>query len=158
MNDIALSIDENNNKITNGLLVVGGVICVANPVTGIAVIGSSLMPNIIGDVVSKTVKNFADNLNNNALLSNDKKSDSFAKKNINKCKPEIVFNTILSKLEKAINDPSFEPNTELNDSGELILLTYPLLKELFPLKENGLFFSKKPLPENVERYFHVLGA
>jgi hypothetical protein len=152
LTDLANSIDKNNSSLTNGLFIVGGVICLANPITGAAIIGSSLLPNVISDVVSSTSKRLSSTFKNISVKS---KQDS-AKQITNKMSPEVVVNSILAKLERAINDINYEPNSDLFDSMDSIQLTYPLLQQLFPRTKKSLFFNKVLLPENIDRYFTVL--
>jgi hypothetical protein len=152
LTDLANSIDKNNSALTNGLFIVGGVICLANPITGAAIIGSSLLPNVISDIVSSTSKRLSSTFKSISVQS----TQDNAKKITNKMSPEVVVNSILAKLERATNDINYEPNSDLSDSMESIQLTYPLLKQLFPRTEKSLFFNKVLLPENIDRYFTVL--
>jgi hypothetical protein len=150
--DLANTIDESNNTLTNGLLIVGGVMCLANPITGAAIIGTSLLPNVVSGVVSSTTKRLSSTFKNISAQN----QQVHAKKIINKMTPEIVVNSILAKIERATNDINYEPNSDMEDSMDSVLLTYPLLKQLFPQTDKGLFFNKTLLPENIDRYFTVL--
>ncbi len=156
LDDVANAIDINNSKLTNGLWVVGGIICLANPITGMAVIGASLMPNIVNHVISRTAKNIANSLESSAQEKAEKKNEDLARKKLTKHKPEVVINTILSKIEKAAQNSDYEPNVDFEDSAEIRELTYPLLKKMFPISQKGMFFDKQLLPENIMRYFEVL--
>jgi hypothetical protein len=117
-----------------------------------AIIGSSLLPNVISDVVSSTSKRLSSTFKSISVQG----KQANAKKITNKMTPEVVVNSILAKLERATNDINYEPNSDIPDSMDSIQLTYPLLKQLFPRTEKSLFFNNVLLPENIDRYFTVL--
>mgnify|MGYP001267069615 CR=1 FL=1 len=150
LSDLANTIDESNNVVTGGLLLVGGIICFSNPIGGAIIIGSSLLPDVIMGAVSDATNRVSSKLKNISVNSNKKE----AKKLTNKIAPEVVVNSMLSKVDKARFDNNYEPNTDIQDSSDIVLLTYPLLKSLFPRVEKG-FFKKSSLPGNIDRYFTV---
>lgn len=108
LTSIADSIDASNSQLTNGLLVIGGAICLAEPISGVEVIGSGFTPNIKTESVTHSVK------------------------------PLVVVNKVLSELEKAANNSDYEPSINLDDPKKVAQQTFPLLRQLFSLSNTGV--------------------
>jgi len=156
--DMAESIDKGNHALTQGLFVIGDVICLINPITGVAAIGSALMPSVVADLVSSTSKRLGNTLKVRSESEREEQSKKLAAKALEKTTPTIMINTVLAKMDKARYDVNYEPNTDFEDTAEIVALTSPLIKALFLARRQRTFFTGSSLPDNAQRYFEVLDA
>jgi hypothetical protein len=157
LKNVSNSIDTTNNVLSNGLLLVGVVACVANPIVGIAVIGSSFMPSLLSDAISGSLKGITAKLDLSSYNQMNKNAEEKAVKELEEVTPTLQVNSVLSKFYKSIKDENFEPNLEVNDESELLELTLKVVKPVYdPIINDKSFFNKKQVNNNIRNYYNVI--
>ncbi|WP_444994059.1 hypothetical protein [Aliikangiella sp. IMCC44359] len=151
LDELADKVDENNEKITKGLFVVGGIACLINPVTGVAIIGASFLPNVVNKLISSSSKKISANLKVASLKSRQQAAKDEALSQFKSIKTELHLNSVLNKLDRCIADCEFCALTDISDDEQTLKLTVPLVRELYPLKPAG-WFSKSQYNSNLENY------
>lgn len=111
---IAEEIDQKTNTITNGLLIIGGIVAIANPLLGVGIAAKALLPSLSSKLTSSGLDHFSGFLKKKKLESAEKNSQKLAEKEVKKLAPEITINPALSLLHSSLhtNDPDHDPLTE----------------------------------------------
>jgi len=108
---IADQIDSETNKISGGLLLIGGVVAVVNPLLGVGIAAKGLLPSISAKV-SKAGAGYVGNKlrdwNKSSALSKLRRD---ASNEVRKLKPQIYSNPIVRSLEAIVSNPAtdFDP-------------------------------------------------
>ena len=153
LTNIANNIDRSNSFITQGLITAGSLVCLINPVTGIALIAGSFVPNFTGEVLSGITNKIASKLK---TVSSDKltKAEEKALKELQQTKPDININLALFNIEKCLNDEKYIPE-ELNDDKDSLLtktIASPIFSEIV---NNETFLSKNKINTNLKNYLNI---
>jgi hypothetical protein len=157
LKNVANTIDSTNNILSNGLLLVGTVACLANPITGLALIGSSFMPSLLSDAITGSLKGISNKLDISSFKKVNKDAEDKALKELVKIVPTIEINSVLSKFYKSIKNKDYEPNVELPDDQKLLELTLKVIKPIYdPIINDTSFFNKKKVNENIKNYYTVI--
>ena len=114
---IAEEIDKQSNKITNGLLIIGGIVAVANPILGVGIAVKALLPSLTSKLTTGGLDHFSGFLKKNKQASAEKDANKLAKKEIKKLAPEVSINPALTLLYTSLHtsDPDHDPLTESVD-------------------------------------------
>ena len=129
---IAKEIDDKSNHITNGLLIIGGVVAIANPLLGVGIAVKALLPSLTSKVTTSGLDHLSKILKNKKKESAEKDANKEAKKDIEKLAPEIIINPALELQHLALHtvEPDHDPLTEslhlwdnLHETKQLFLAT-----------------------------------
>ena len=111
-------IDRQSHWVTGGLIVIGGVVAVANPLLGIGIAAKALLPEIGGKLAKFGMGAAADSLRRvgDSLRSGMARRDAEAA--VKRMKPELVVDPVLAFLDRimaagAESDPQMEELTRL---------------------------------------------
>ncbi len=108
---LADKIDRETNKMSGGLLLIGGLVAVVNPLMGLSLVAKGLLPSV-GAKASKVGAEYLGN-----KLRDWKKSSAMSRlqkdvsKEVQNLKPQIYSNPIVRSLEAIATNPSadFDP-------------------------------------------------
>ena len=112
LDKIAEEIDNQSNKITGGLVIIGGVVAVVNPLLGVGIAAKALLP-VIGNKLSKHgINHFSEWLRDKKLQSSEKLATTKAEQEVKRLQPEIYIDPTLQLLELSLStsDPDHDPN------------------------------------------------
>jgi hypothetical protein len=154
--NVASHIDKANEKISGGVLIAGAATCIFNPVLGVALITKSLVPSIGAKVASELLGGSGNSINKWSKDKVDEKVDKDVKDTHKKTKPIIKPNIILYKIDKAINDRDYNPLLETTDLDIDVLLTVPMIKEVYGDFLGKGFFENKTLSDPLIEYINYL--
>jgi hypothetical protein len=157
LSDVANTIDGANDFISNGLLIAGSVVFLANPVTGVILLGSAFLPSIASNLITSPVKHLSKKLKLSSLDSRNKDAEDLAVKELQKVKPEIQINSVLKQFYHCINDQNYDPIPYLNDDCETLRLIRPVLKPVYESMINdNSFFKKHDISNNIKNYYKAI--
>jgi hypothetical protein len=108
---VANEIDKKSNYVTGGLLLIGGAVAIANPLIGVGIAAKALLPGV-GAVLSREgLKKVGSFLRRKRAGDVGKEAEKRAEREVERLKPEVHENELLSRLEEALStsDPSFDP-------------------------------------------------
>ena len=95
-------IDKQSNWVTGGLIVIGGVVAIANPLLGIGIAAKSLLPELGGKLAklgfgaaAESMRNFSNTIREGRALKN-------AAEEVKKMKPELVVDPVLRFLDRTM--------------------------------------------------------
>ncbi len=91
-------IDEGQMTVTKGLLLVGGVVALFNPITGIGLLASSLVPKIGGDAVTAGIRTMGGRVNEFVRNRSAEKADADAEKEYEAALPTVCTSPLLMRL------------------------------------------------------------
>jgi hypothetical protein len=108
---IATEIDKQSERVTGGLLVIGGVIAIANPLLGVGIAAKALFPSVGSKVTNEALRFVGEKLRISAKRSADEQAVEKATGEVKKLKPVVHTNPLLSTLEAALcnDDPDHDP-------------------------------------------------
>jgi|GEM_PF-3728869 len=92
-------IDREGDKVTGGLLLVGGAVALVNPLLGITVASKALIPSIGGKLTTEGLKRLGDRMNRFSKRREDERLDREAEKALKKVKNLSLVNPFLAALE-----------------------------------------------------------
>ena len=98
-------IDRESNKVTYGLLIIGGAVALINPVAGVGIAVNAIFPSL-GAKASKLGLGYAGKKIREVSekLSNRRAEDA-ARSELNRVKPETLIDPLLVRLEQAVSLP-----------------------------------------------------
>jgi hypothetical protein len=157
LSDVANTIDSANDLITNGLLIAGSLVCLANPVTGVILLGSAFLPSIASNLITSPVKHLSKKLKLSSLDSRNKDAENLAMKELQSVKPEMQINSVLKQFYHCINDKEYDPIPYLNDDCETLRLIRPVLKPVYEkIINDNSFFKKHDINSNIKNYYKAI--
>lgn len=109
---LADQIDRETNKLSGGLVLIGGAVAVLNPLLGVGIAAKGLLPSI-GTKASKIGAEYLGNkLRGRNKSSETLKAQKEASKEVQRLKPQIYPNPILRSLDAIATNPEtdFDPN------------------------------------------------
>ncbi len=119
----AEAIDRETNKLSGGLLIIGGAVALLNPLVGVGIAAQGLLPSL-GVKASKmganTVGDKLRERNQNRAESGAEKS---ARLEVRKLKPEIFVNPILKSLDVILTNPNPDFDPFLDDAASVTAFT-----------------------------------
>lgn len=113
-------IDKQSNLVTGGLVVIGGVVAIANPLLGVAIAAKALVPEIGGKLAKFGLGAAADSVRRIGSSLREGSARKKAAAEVRRMKPELVIDPVLAFLDrvtagKGSVDPVF---AELQDLPE----------------------------------------
>lgn len=113
---LAEEVDKETDKVSGGMLIVGGLTTLINPVAGIGMMASGVLPKIGGKLVRSGASLAGDQLRDWSQKRMEKKVSS----EVERLKPLIFINPILQRLEAVLTNPTEQddPLLEKLDWGE----------------------------------------
>ena len=153
LTNIANNIDKSNSFITQGLITAGSLVCLINPVTGIALIAGSFVPNFTGEILSGITNKIASKLKKE---NSDKltKAEEKALKELQQTKPDININLALFNIEKCLNNEKYKPEILVKDKD--FILTKTIVSPIFSeIVNNETFLSKNKVNANLKNYLNI---
>ena len=106
--DIANEIDKVDSKVTNGMLLIGGLVALVNPLIGAGIAAKALIPGVGAALYKYGLRNLGEKWNENQLKEEIQNAE---RKVLNEFKGSDtchILNPILSQLELALNTEKFE--------------------------------------------------
>ena len=137
---LADQIDSETNKISGGLVLIGGAVAMINPLLGVSIAAKSLLPSI-GTKASKIGAEYVGGkLRKWNKSSEVSKLQKKVKKDVSKLKPRVYFNSILRSLEEIKGNPKtdFDPVCDRRnwvdtfESLHLYEVTQEAIREVYP--------------------------
>jgi len=122
---IATEIDKQCNLVSGGLLLVGGVVAVANPLLGAGIAAQALLPGIGSKLSVHGIRHASDWFRNRREKSVVDDAEKNASVEVKKLKPEMRVNPILKVMETALSssadsyDPWIESQSLYDDLNEI---------------------------------------
>jgi hypothetical protein len=156
LEQMASQIDTSNEKVTNGLMVAGVVACFVNPVTGIAIIGSSFLPNFASEFISSSFKSIAQKLKRTSMDRADQRAQETARKQMQHVPVEIRPNIVLFKIYKCVSDKDYDALADVRDDALSLRLTLPIIRANYNLVGDWSFFSGNKINDNLKNYLMFL--
>ena len=130
---ISAEIDAKSSMVTGGILLIGGVVAIANPVAGVAIAGKALLPSIGMMFSREGFKGLANKFRSRQADKAERDAEKEASKEVKSIRPEVKDNGLLALLEKALKAPegSIDPAVESMDLpvGVEHMQTYALTAE-----------------------------
>ncbi len=131
---VADEIDRHGRQVTGGLLVIGGVVALANPLLGVGIAAKAVFPSVGALLSREGLKLAGDRLKSWGRNRRVAQQENEAKKAIRLVPSKAFVNPILADLERALRtdeaefDPSFDTDFDLVDAdgwnrAELVQLT-----------------------------------
>ncbi len=107
----ATEIDKQSERVTGGLLVIGGVVAIANPLLGVGIAAKALLPSVGSKITNEALRFVTEKLRISAKRGADEKAAQQAAMDVQQLKPVIHINPLLALLETAVStdDPGFDP-------------------------------------------------
>ncbi|BDS05320.1 hypothetical protein NT6N_03600 [Oceaniferula spumae] len=127
---IANEIDKQSNRITGGLVLIGGVVAIANPLLGVGIAAKALLPTLGSKLSKHGISHATDWLREKKQKASDRIAGSEAKKAVKKLPSEVQVDPVLTLLESALStptadhDPSFEFSQLMNDPSEAMAVVH----------------------------------
>lgn len=104
LEQFAREVDRETEKMSGGLLLIGGALTFLNPLVGVGLLAGGVLPALGGKVAKAGVGFAGDRLRSLAEERARKKSAKSAAKEVRRLKPEVFVNPILRKLEVLVTN------------------------------------------------------
>ena len=106
-------IDKQSHWVTGGLIVIGGVVAIANPLLGIGIAAKALLPEIGGKLAKFGMGAAADSVRRLGSSLRESFARREATAEVKRMKPEIVVDPVLSFLDRIVaSGPGCDPQIE----------------------------------------------
>ena len=117
---LANKIDCETNKVTGGLVLIGGVVAIANPLLGVGIAAKALLPSLSAKVSKMGVDLVGAKLRDFKKSKIRAKVEKGACKEVRKMKPELFVNPILKSLDAIALQPNsdFDPAMERENDAD----------------------------------------
>ena len=102
---MAEAIDSQTEKVTGGLLVIGGLVAIANPLLGVGIAAKALLPSVASVAGKGAVDFVSDKLRSRAESARRSEAQEKASDEIKRLKPEVFINPLLRVLHTALHAP-----------------------------------------------------
>lgn len=122
---LANDIDKLDSKLTYGMLFIGGLAAVFNPVLGAAIAAKALLPSLTGLLSKYSLRSVGEKLSQFQLEKKAKEAEKYVLKQFSEASTLRVINPVLARLEYALRtnqeqyDPLHSPNIFGNSIKEL---------------------------------------
>lgn len=116
LNALADQIDKVDRKVFHGVLLIGGLVALVNPVAGAAVAMKAMLPSV-GMLLSKFgLKYVGDKVNSHDLASRIRSAEKEVLKQFQDANTASLVNPVLAQLDRALDTTEFEydPLLEFN--------------------------------------------
>jgi hypothetical protein len=114
---IADEIDKQAERVTGGLLLIGGAVAIANPLVGVAIAAKALFPAIGSRISHHALKYFGGKFRASAKRGAQAAADKKAAQTVKRLEPQLFINPLLGVLEAAVAeaDPQHDPHAVMPD-------------------------------------------
>lgn len=122
---LANNIDALDKKLTYGMLVVGGIAALANPIVGATIAAKALIPSVSGSISKFGLRSSSHKLKEYKLDKALKESDAYIDKEFKGTNTLRLINPILQELELLLrtnesqHDPLIDPDLSIGSIPEL---------------------------------------
>ena len=122
---LADDIDGLDNKLTYGMLLVGGLAVIVNPVVGVGIAAKALLPSVTGLLTKYGIRPVGEKFSQSQLSKEIKEAELRVSKEFSESSTMKVVNPILQELEIALrttaeeHDPLTDPNMASGSIPEL---------------------------------------
>lgn len=159
---IANEIDKVDGKITNGMLLIGGLVAFLNPLAGAGIAAKALIPGLGGSLSKFGLRSAGEKLNEVQIKEEIKQAEKKVLNEFKGSETEYLINPILRELETALrtseseHDPLLEFDFQQthfaeDDNTRLVQLTCTAISNTYSdvLKDNKLWAKASLGPEDV---------
>jgi hypothetical protein len=114
LNTIGNEIDKQTSRVSGGLMVIGGVVALANPLLGVGIAVKALLPGLAAKLSREGLRYGSDKLRKWQGDRHDAKLGKAAEKELKQSRAEMVHNPLLQTLALALDtdDEDLDPLTE----------------------------------------------
>lgn len=125
LESLANDIDSLDNKLTYGMLVVGGIAAIANPIVGATIAAKALLPSVSGVINKYGIRSSGKKLKEYQLGKSLKESEAYIDKEFKGSNTLQIINPILQELELLLrtnesqHDPLIDPDLSMGSIKEL---------------------------------------
>ncbi|MBK1830949.1 hypothetical protein JIN77_09450 [Verrucomicrobiaceae bacterium R5-34] len=125
---MADEIDKQSNLITGGLVVIGGVVAVVNPLLGVGIAAKAILPTLSSKLSKHGLNHVSDWLRTRKVEKDQQQAIVQATKELKRIQPEIVVDHTLALLEESLasedphHDPQLPCSSQLDTPGEALKL------------------------------------
>lgn len=111
LSEIGEEVDKQASRLTGGLLIVGGVVAIVNPVIGVGILAHALAPAIGAKLGGEGLKYLGEKGRQRRTENEEKKREQEAKAELKSIQIKIAVNPLLQTLEEALGTTAeeFEP-------------------------------------------------
>ena len=106
LDNLGEAIDRESEKVSNGLLIVGGVVALANPLIGVGIAANAIFPSLGAKVSKFGISYVADTVRGWQQNREKASAISAATVEVKKLKPEVFENPLLRCLDALSTNPS----------------------------------------------------
>lgn len=116
LENLANNIDQLDRKLTYGMLLIGGVAAIFNPLVGAGIAAKALLPGAVGLLSKHGIRPIGEKITKIQLESELKKAEKRVEKEFSEASTVKVINPILQELEFTLrtseeeHDPLLDPN------------------------------------------------
>lgn len=111
---VADEIDRETPRVSGGLLIIGGVVALVNPLVGIGIAAKSLLPSL-GSSVARAGSDFVvGKLRDWGRKRDEARRLTEAAREVKRLKPEVFENPVLRALDLVISQPDHAPDPFLD--------------------------------------------
>ncbi len=117
LRELGEEVDKQTNGVTGGLLIVGGVVALANPVIGAGIVAKALLPAVGAKLSGEGLKYSGEKLKQWQREGDQRKREKEAQSTLKAVDVKISVNPVLQTLEEALTTTAaeFEPLLESYD-------------------------------------------
>ncbi|GDY28008.1 hypothetical protein AHAT_38980 [Agarivorans sp. Toyoura001] len=125
LESLANDIDQLDSKLTYGMIIVGGVAAIFNPLVGVGIAAKAVLPSISGLLAKHTLRPLGERLSRNQVEKEAKNAEKAVLKQFSESSTLKVTNPILQELELTLrtnqdqHDPLTDPNLSIGSIPEL---------------------------------------
>ena len=114
---LAEQVDRETEKLSGGFLLVGGLTTLINPIAGVGMIASGVVPAITGKLAKSGAAAAGGQLRDWSQKRTNQKKEKAARGEVAKLKPQVFVNPILKELEAALTNPTGREDPLLEGKG-----------------------------------------
>ena len=114
---LAEQVDQETEKLSGGFLLVGGLTTLLNPIVGVGMMASGILPAITGKLTKSGAAAAGGQLRDWSEKRANQKSEKSARGEVAKLKPQVFVNPILKELEAVLTNPTGREDPLLEGKG-----------------------------------------
>ena len=149
LEQVAELIDRETNKISGGLVLVGGVAAIVNPLLGVSIIAKGLLPSMSAKASKVGAEYIGSKLRDRSKSVTASKLQRNASSEVKKLEPKVYANPIIRSLEAIASNPAteFDPAFDHRNWVDEFELTHyygvtvEAIREIYQESENSLDLS-----------------
>ena len=103
---LAEQIDQQTEKVSGGLLLIGGAVAFVNPLLGIGIAAKGLLPSVGAKATKAGASLIGDKLRAWNKAKRESRSLKEAKKNVRRLKPQVYTNPLIQSLDAIVTNES----------------------------------------------------